>query len=154
MTTPYLLLFLDRGRVCAADATDLLQAGEFPDSLQAGVHRYQRVTDEDTFVFWDELRDQSDRTVGYTFCLPESKSFRDAWLFTEAVNATREDAEVEIFLQECTDPVRECVQGFGSELYRNPAESRDCLFLMFDWSENPKAFDFQNGPEGESVVLV
>lgn len=101
---------------------------------------YLQLRDEDTFIFWDELRNSAGLTVGYWFLVPESPTFRRSSLLRNSDNVLVEGEEVEILLEPCGEPEWECVQGFGSEVYVNKDNETDCILYMFDWSENPVAF--------------
>lgn len=148
----YFLLYRDGRRVRAADASYLLESGSYPEALHAGGVEYRQITDEDTFCFWDELRDPLDRTVGFSFYLPDSTSFVRSSLLSDSENVTIENNEATILLRECAQPSMECVQGFYSEMYQSVVDPRDCLLLMFDWSENCEAFDLHIGPLGQRAV--
>jgi hypothetical protein len=141
--------------VCAADATYLLSSGSYPTAMNVDGRRYVRVDSEDTFFFWDELHDKSNRTVGYSFVLPKSPIFTNATLWTESDNVKIENDEVRLLLHECAEPIWECVQGFGSELFQSEADPLDCLLLMFDWSQNDVAFCLHSGPgEGRALPIL
>jgi len=45
-----------------------------------------------------------------------------------------------ILLAPCLNPTVEVVRGFGSQVYVNALDPRDCLLLMYHWSENEIAF--------------
>jgi len=140
-TYKYLVLYRDGRRVRAADATSILEDGEFPRSIRRADGEYCRIDNQETFFFWDELRDAFDRTVGYEFLLADNEDFAASRLLTESDNVANNGSEVRILLQDCPAPNYECIQGFGSEVYQNITDPRDCMLLMFDWSQNPFAFD-------------
>jgi hypothetical protein len=150
----YILLYRDGRRLRAADATHLLDTGEFPQNLRVGECQYRRLDNEDTFIFWDEFRDASGRTVGYSFLLPESPTFANASLWRDTENAVVEGDEVRLLLEQCSEPVWECVQGFGSEFYQSTAHPTDCMLLMSDFTENPAAFEFSDGPNRQRVIAA
>jgi hypothetical protein len=140
----HFLLYRNGCRVEASDATHLDSDREYAMALLFEGRRYLRVDHEDTFVFWDELRDASGRTIGYTFEPSDSKVFANARLWTESENVTFEYGEFRVLLYECTTPIWECVQGFGSELYQNESDPQDCILLFYDFSKNAIAFDLQS----------
>jgi hypothetical protein len=140
----HFLLYRNGRRVAAADATHLHSDRDYARTLSLEGRRYLRVDDEDTFIFWDELQDASGRTIGYTFLLPESKVFQNARLWNECENVTLEHNEIRVLLRECTAPIWECVQGFGSELYQNESDPQDCILLFHDFSKKPIAFELQS----------
>lgn len=135
----HFILYHRNGHTVAAEAP-LNNAEQWPVSLSLSGAEYISLKDGDTFFFWDELRDAASSTVGYTFLLPESSTFRNSALIRKSDNVVIDGEEVKILLEQCDEPVCECVQGFGSEVYVNKNDQTDCIIYMHDWSENPIAF--------------
>ncbi len=130
------------------DASKFMRSGNFPGALKVRNYEYRVVEDEDTFIFWDELRDPSNRTVGFTFLLPDSATLANSYLLTESKNATFEGEEVRVLLRACEMPTYECVQSFHSEVYRSISDPRECLMVLWDYSNNPIAFELHDGLQG------
>jgi len=143
----YFLLFRDKRRVRATEATHLI-SGDFPFALTLGGREYRVVANQDTFIFWNDLLDPLGRTVGYRFLAPDMPTLTASSLVSDSDNVVVENCvcdEVTILLQECDDPREECVQGFTSEVYQSTSDPLDCVLLMYDWPENPIGFDLATG---------
>ncbi len=138
----YYILFRDSGRVVAAPGP--IPIGDLPSSLLIRGVEYLPLLEENTFFFWDELRDRDGATVGYSFVPPESPTFRDSYLIRDSENVTRDGDEIRILLSSCDQPEWECVQGFGSQIYACETDRRDCVIYMLDWSQNQIAFPLQS----------
>lgn len=67
----YFLLFRDGRKVRAAEASHLV-ADDFALAVSLRGREYRRI--KDPFIFWNEFRDPSGRTVGYTFLSPPGPS--------------------------------------------------------------------------------
>ena len=135
----YFILFRKEHNVVAAEAPPPT-SDDWPASLSIQGTEYLPLCGEDTFFFWDELRDSAGATVGYTFMPPESPTFRACSLLRHSDNVCMDGEEVKILLELCSNPKWECVQGFGSEVYANKDDKTDCVLYIFDWSENRVAF--------------
>ena len=72
--------------------------------------------------------------------MPENRIFAQSLLITNSRNVTIEDGFVNIMLQYCNEPTWECVQGFGSELYKCISDPKEWLLLMYNFSGNSIAF--------------
>jgi hypothetical protein len=140
----YYLLYRQEGEVRAAERI-LADAFRWPERIEVEGVMYHSLG-ESTFFFWDELRDAEGATVGYTFLLEESPTFRASHFISDSSNVLTLDdddcmpQEIRILLEPCPEPEWESVQGFGSDVYVSALDPKDCVLLMFDWSENRKAF--------------
>ena len=135
----YFILIREKGQIVAMDGPpgDV----DWPKSLCLRGVQYVPLQGEDTFFFWDELRDQEGATVGYTIILPKSPSFRESYFIRNSHNVTIDGYEdATVLLQPCDRPTFVCVQGFGAEVFVREDDHRDCVIYMFDWSQNRMAF--------------
>jgi hypothetical protein len=139
----YFILSRYNGQVVAAEAP-LNISEEWPASFSVNGIEYFPLEGHDTFFFWDELRNAAGSTVGYTFLLPESPAFRNSAWVQNSGNVVLDGEEVRILLGSCDEPVWECVQGFGSDVYVNKNDQSDCIIYMLDFSENPIAFSLHS----------
>jgi hypothetical protein len=140
MASPYFILYREGRRLLAADAS-CVAGDDYPQRLVKSGVEYRRIDDEDTWMLWDELRDPEDRTVGFSFVLPESPSFCGSSFITDSENLSLSRFEAEVLLSPCERPRWECVQGFGCEIYQSVADPRECVLLMWNYSENSMGFD-------------
>ena len=142
------ILSLRNGEVSAAGPLPNLT--EWPARLSIDGSQYLTLEDGDTFFFWDEIRNAAGLTVGYSFLLPESATFRNSQFIREACNVSLDGEWVTLLLEPCNEPVLECIQGFGSEILVNEGDRSDCVVFLTDFSENPRAFSTREWTENTS----
>lgn len=143
----YYLLFQLHGNVCALDATHLMTSRDYPTAIRFQEREFVLCHHEGNTVFWDDVRDDTQRTVGYVFHPSDNQEFIQARLWTDSENALIDSiGEVTCLLKPCKDYVIGCDQGFGGILYQEATEPRECVWLMLDWSENPIAFQLLDIP--------
>jgi hypothetical protein len=135
----YFALYRRDGQVRAADASALV-GKKFPKTISVDGRTYRITVDEDTFVFWDELLDESDRVVGFTFIGP-SHSFDIAQLWPGSSNVLVDAYDTTIELAPGLPHRYDCTQGFDSKVYRAIDDQNECVMLMFNWSGREPGFE-------------
>lgn len=141
------LLYRHGPRVRAADASPLLRSEGYPSRLRRAGREYRLASDGDIPWFWDELRDERGRTVGFTFPVPGADPLL-APLLADAENVIPVGGDAWVMLGDCEGPWWERVQGFSCAVYHGEPAPPDCLLLMSDFSGNPVAFELAPLPDG------
>jgi hypothetical protein len=131
--------------VKAADGTVLVTEHQgkhkYPAAFEIGGRKYNEVCGGDTFFFWDELIDDDNRTVGFTFEFPDNVVLQQSRLITSSVNVSLNGKDVWIDLSPHTKHKWLCVQGFGSGVYQCVDDPGDCVILLFNWSHSEAGFE-------------
>lgn len=132
------VLFRDGQQVVAVRVTN--SEDDWPLSLCLKGRQFELIDVEPPTPFlWDDICDQSGRTVGYVFS-PISKAVESLGLFGDVENVQRSDGTLEVLLVPCASPVFACVQGFPALIYRNVDDPGDTAVLIWNYSRNELAF--------------
>jgi hypothetical protein len=145
----FYLFYREAGRVCVCDATLLIESayGGYPIALIVGDREYPAVSEDESFFFWNEFVNAAGDTIGYEINCPP-QVLRESYLLGGTENVELTEFEARVLLVDDPQATWNCLQGFGTVVYRSNADPRDCLLLMFDWSANRIGYDLGDGPPG------